>query len=72
MLRAEGMIPVEDSSAGSRTSIRMTGLWVGEVVVDGRELFIWFEGKLVVFGLVFLWTGLGWIGVVVAGVRRER
>lgn len=40
MLRAEGMIPVEVSSAGSRTSIRTTGLCVGDAVVLGIEAFI--------------------------------
>lgn len=37
---AEGMMPVPFSSAGSRTSIRMTGLWDGEGESEGREVFI--------------------------------
>lgn len=41
MLMAEGMMPVPFSSAGSRTSIRITGLWVGEVEEEGREVLIW-------------------------------
>lgn len=41
MLRAEGMIPVEINSAGSRTSIRTRGLWVGEGFVLGREVLIY-------------------------------
>lgn len=42
MLRAEGIMPVLVSSAGSRTSIRIRGLWVGlEVVVLGKEAFIY-------------------------------
>jgi len=38
---AEGMMPVPVSSAGSRTSIRITGVWVGEGVEEGREALIW-------------------------------
>lgn len=41
MLIAVGIMPVPVSSTGSRTSIRITGLCVGEVVdVEGREAFI--------------------------------
>lgn len=41
MLIAVGMMPVPVSSAGSRTSIRITGVWEGEGVDDGREALIW-------------------------------
>jgi hypothetical protein len=41
MLTAEGMMPVPFSSAGSRTSTRIKGLWVGEAAEEGREVFIW-------------------------------
>lgn len=36
---AEGIIPVPDNSAGSRTSIRI-GVWVGEFASEGREALI--------------------------------
>lgn len=44
MLSAEGMIPVPVSSAGSRTSMRIIGVCVGEAVELGREAVIWFCG----------------------------
>jgi hypothetical protein len=41
MLIALGMMPVPVSSAGSRTSMRITGVCDGEGVEDGREALIW-------------------------------
>lgn len=47
-------MPVEESSAGSRTSIRIMGFWVGLLgVLLGREAVI-YEFLFVSFG--------GWVG----------
>ena len=46
MLTAPGMMPVLLSSAGSRTSMRITGWWVGEGVADGRVAVIWWGVSL--------------------------
>lgn len=42
MATADGIIPVPVNSAGSRTSIRIMGAWVGLVGESvGREALIW-------------------------------
>lgn len=54
MLSADGMIPVAVSSAGSRTSMKITGAWVGEGDELGRAEVIFFVCQFLGFECVFL------------------